>query len=506
MKKTGILVAALALSISANSQVAYNYLTAGNAKAQVNNNGMLFNDFDQDNIGLEIPKASGNSTIYTSSLWIGGLDTDDKLHLAAQTYGQKGSDYYNGPIDKTGMAVNPADWNEVYKLSTQDIELHKLSYTDANYEVPYNIKNWPIDLGANFEGPYAPFFDKNNNGLYEPESGEYPIIKGNEEIYYIMNDLFSIHGESTAAQMGIEVRAHAYVFNDAEIGNSVFVRYEIVNKSDKDYHDVHAGIFTDFDLGDFSDDAVGTDGTLNMYYAYNKAVADANYGAKPPAQGVVFLNHKLEYSVAYNNDFTSAGNPNAAAHYYNYLKAVDKDGNSFPNKLAFDGDPCNNTGNIDPLAGDKRMVGSTSAFNLKAGASFKFDVAYVYAQGQTNTGSVCELRNRVISVKQKYNNGAITSVKAIDENKHPVTVFPNPASTSATVRFYNPDKEAHEVGVYNSVGQLVYLDENVNDDEISIPLDYIPEGVYYVKVRKKEGGTSGDDEDVRAVKLVVSHT
>ena len=501
MKKiTTIFLTVLLLCPVAFSQTAYNYLSAGNTIVQVNNNGMLFNDIDFNNIGFEVPKGSGLTTMYTSSLWIGGLDEQNKLRLAAQTYGQTGSDYFAGPIDKTGMAVNPANWNYIYKVSAEEIELHKLSYTEPNYVVPTNIANWPVDYGDGFDGPYATFFDKDQDGEYEPAEGDYPVIMGNEESYFVMNDLYSIHSESNAMQMGIEVRVHTYVFTDDEVGNAVFVRYEIINKSDRNYIDVHAGIFTDFDLGDYSDDLVGTDENLDMYYAYNGSPSDALYGAKPPAQAVVFLNQPLTYSVAYNNDWGPQGNPTTAEHYYNYISGKGLDGNPFPEPLAYTGDPCNNTGNLQTGSGDRRMLGSTNGFNLAAGGTYKFDVAYVYAQGTSNTQSVCELRDRVSTIKQLYNNGGITTVKAVDKNAHPVKVYPNPTDGSATVTFYNPNKEIFSIEVYNTVGQLV-LKEDTREPQFTLPEGEMQEGIYYVRVRKK---SDKKDTDSETVKLVVN--
>ena len=46
----------------------------------------------------EIPKNSGKHSMFAGSLWIGGLDDDDQLKVAAQTYRQSGNDFWPGPI------------------------------------------------------------------------------------------------------------------------------------------------------------------------------------------------------------------------------------------------------------------------------------------------------------------------------------------------------------------------------------------------------------------------
>ncbi|MBK8414465.1 MAG: hypothetical protein IPL22_08120 [Bacteroidetes bacterium] len=70
------------------------------------------------------------------------------------------------------------------------------------------------------------------------------------------------------------------------------------------YTNFRTGIWIDYDLGNATDDYVGTDVSLDMIYAYNGDSDDettSGYGINPPAQGVYFLNQTLSGSMTYDN-------------------------------------------------------------------------------------------------------------------------------------------------------------------------------------------------------------
>ncbi|MBA3899426.1 MAG: hypothetical protein H0X62_04315 [Bacteroidetes bacterium] len=71
-------------------------LDINNISAMINSNGSLFNSNGISH--FEVPKGSGNHTIFESNLWMGGLNSNSNLHLAAQTYGHYIPDFSFGPI------------------------------------------------------------------------------------------------------------------------------------------------------------------------------------------------------------------------------------------------------------------------------------------------------------------------------------------------------------------------------------------------------------------------
>src|SRR5690606_22866099 len=100
--------------------------------------------------------------------------------------------------------------------------------------------------------------------------------------------------------------------------------------------------WVDADLGNPFDDFVGCDVPRNLGYCYNGDDFDEGilgYGLNPPSVGTTFFEGPRDSAgnelglyafVYYNNDFNPVnGNPGPGAvpiHYYNYLQALWKNG------------------------------------------------------------------------------------------------------------------------------------------------------------------------------------
>jgi hypothetical protein len=57
--------------------------------------------------------------------------------------------------------------------------------------------------------------------------------------------------------------------DDSTLNNTLFMHYDIINRSDNNYHDTYLGLFADFDLGFALDDNIASDVTNGMMYCYN---------------------------------------------------------------------------------------------------------------------------------------------------------------------------------------------------------------------------------------------
>jgi hypothetical protein len=281
----------------------------------------------------EFPRGSGKTTLFSSGLQVGGKTSGGEIRLASFYRYSSYSDFYAGPIQS--MAQNPSVFNtmsRVWKISRLEIEQHKFWCNFPNYQAIDAIENWPAhgdtSLGQSFY--LAPFIDKNNNGLYEPEHGDYPAIKGDEAVYMIFNDVINSHWETEGNPMGIEVHQMSWAYAcpyDSAFNNTFFTRYTIHNRSSEPYHDVLAGIWTDFDIGNALDDFVGCDTNRSYFFAYNNKPTDGglqgSYGAYPPMQAIKLLSQKMDYATSYTN--SSIGlplDPNGDRGVYNLLRCM----------------------------------------------------------------------------------------------------------------------------------------------------------------------------------------
>ena len=470
---------------AANAQVASgDYLDINNIKAKINSNGVLFTD--SQSAQFEVPKGSGKNTIFTSGLWIGGFDYGGQLKMAGQTYQQTGTDFFSGPIDPSGIyapAYNAA-WNRVWKINKCAIDVYHnwvvqgsagvnplLSGSAADSAALEVIMHWPAfdSIGQ----PIAPFVDVLNDGIYNPSTGDVPLIKGDQAIYFIYNDDRAAHTETGGAKLGVEIRGMAYAYscsNNDALYNTIFTNYKIINKTPNRIDSVFIGNFTDFDIGYYNDDYIGSDVTRGAFYGYNGDSIDGSgqsgqYGATPPAQAVVFLNgpfadpngvddaagltpngtnygdgiidnERLGMSkfISFNNNSNSInGEPVAAADYYKYSAGTWKNGThltyggngttgSVPASYLFPGnsDPNGYGTNMNPqqswdettaaiLPGDVIGIGASGPFSFVPGAEEELDFAYVYGRATSgnNLASVVVMKNRIDSVRQKFYTGIV---------------------------------------------------------------------------------------------------
>ena len=132
--KKAITILTLSISTFAFGQFpsdAQETISINNISAAVRTNGSLF----QDDLyaGFEVPQNSGTHTIYSGSLWIGGLDANGALHMAAATYVQDmAQDYWPGPVsDSAYYVAADSTWNRLWKLSAQEINSHIWNYLQS---------------------------------------------------------------------------------------------------------------------------------------------------------------------------------------------------------------------------------------------------------------------------------------------------------------------------------------------------------------------------------------
>ncbi len=320
----------------------YDWLDINNVRARINTGGDMWWDLP-GGTGAKyyIPKAGTATSMFSGALWIGGLDINNQLKLAAQRYRQVGIDYWTGPLTVDGTAAvgeeTCAEYDRFFKITRAQVD-EFLSHTDPetglfvpseDYTIPNAILNWPAHGDVTKDQSYylAPFYDNNGDGEYDPQMGDYPyydisnalchtklptmeeelegdvkgsvladqVIKGDQTLWWVFNDKGNIHTETNGAAIGLEIRAQAFAFatNDV-INNMTFYSYEIINRSTFELTQTFFSPWVDTDLGYAWDDFVGCDVGRGLGYCYNGKDIDGNgeieaYGAHPPAVGVDFF-------------------------------------------------------------------------------------------------------------------------------------------------------------------------------------------------------------------------
>jgi len=287
----------LIMSFKTNAQpYAYDTLDINNIRAVFNCVGINFSD--DYHCFFEAPKGSNNKTISSNILWIGGEDIYGQKYVAGGIGASSGKDFYPGPLSTDGLAYTDAaimsDWNHVWKVSKQEITYHQNHFDSIGYTMPASIASWPAhgDTTIHQQFYLAPFKDYNNNGIYDPENGDYPLIRGDEALFFIFNDIGGNHYATGSLPWGIEVHAMAYAFdcpNDSALNNAVFINYTIYNRSVKRFTNVNIGEYSDISIGNPDNDFTRCDIRRNSFYTYSATNTDPVFGNFFAAQTTTIL-------------------------------------------------------------------------------------------------------------------------------------------------------------------------------------------------------------------------
>jgi hypothetical protein len=318
-----------------------------NVRALIHTGGNLWQIPSQNTCMYEVPKNSGIMALFTSALWLGGTDINDQLKLAALRY-RDGQDYWTGPLTPGAATVIPEEckkydkhfvtvkddvkeFNSWYEAGLEDLAngTNLQNSLFPNYKIPLEIKNWPahgdISLGQDYY--LAPFFDRNNNGIYEWALGDYPwydftksisckvdrtvSLFGDQNFWWVMNDKGNIHTETNAEPIGMEIRSQAFAFtSNDQINNMTFYNYQLINRGTQTLYNTYFGIFVDAALGNPNNDYVGCDVNRGLAYVYNGTAVDSEgpagfkgYGANPPAVGMDFFEGPYQDNDNLDNAF-----------------------------------------------------------------------------------------------------------------------------------------------------------------------------------------------------------
>lgn len=360
-------------------------LDIANIRATIRNGGDMW---DAGN-GYEVPKGSGKLSMFAGAMWIGGIDAGFNIRMAAQTYRQNGNDFWPGPIDTTTGSITSAtcsQFNRFWKINRADVESFAAGGSATNEIITYPGNGDALNNATHY---LAPFFDLNNDGIYNYTDGDYPLFQdatspagcncgtlhGDQVLWWVINDVGNNHTQSgSTQQIGLEIQCQAFAYStmDEDLANATFYEYKIINRSPTQLDSTMFGFWADVDLGNYLDDYVGCDVGRGLAYGYNADNNDegfSGYGINPPAIGVDFIRGpaadagdgvdndrdscidctflkdsngviidtipdyvypeliKMSKFISYeNNGNVVNGNPGTAEEYYGYLRGVWRNG------------------------------------------------------------------------------------------------------------------------------------------------------------------------------------
>lgn len=543
----------LYLGVTTQAQNNFGYLDINQVKAGINSNGNLHDSPVAFRPEYEVPKGSGKHATALTNLWFGGMH-NNQLHLSAQFYAisPQDLDFNSGPLTVSGtcLVTDSAKYMKVWKLNQTDINDFISNYANGNVQngsyipVP-DLMSWPGngDITKNQSGLLAPFMDVNGDARYTPMDGDYPLIKGDQALYFIYNDVTALPHGSGGASLGLEVHGMAYAYSTCSvvIANPVldyttFYDYEVINRSTNTYTDFHIGLHSEAALGQYIDDYIGCDVKDNYAYVYN---ADANdetgggaigYGANPPATAFVMLRSPESSSDGIDNDADGvidetgeqmgmtnfsyffvplAGVPAAvqlpsvASEYYSYMHSTWKDGTPFtcdsPDGYggtvatpylfpgtSYTNSPCGTAGWSETMApGNRRYAMSTKQATFQPGEVIRLTYAHVTSFDPSGN-ALAKLDQDVNTVKTFYQSGASVSCMAtgIQEQNDALAfaLYPNPASSQLTLTFDKALTAGMTATVNDVYGKVLLSAHNEDRETIHLDINALASGIYFVKL------------------------
>ena len=490
-------------------------LNVNNVRARLFNTGNLF--WKGGDPIYTVPKTSDANAIFAHGIWLGG-QVDGQLRMAAAQY--ENYEFWPGPLDAAGNPpVDCSQYDRIYSVKQSDITEYEQTGTAST-----DLQNWPVDLGA-------PVVDGDGNpNNYSLAGGDRPEILGSQTAWWVMNDRGGAHGTTNTPPIGLEVQVTAFAFQRSDaLNDATFYRYKLVYEGNEPLTDAYFGIWADPDLGNATDDFVGSDTTRGIGFVYNGEPVDADYGNQPPALGFDYFqgplvdsdgrdndndgeideeDERLQMSkfVYYNNNETDQGNPVTAQDYYGYLQGIWRNGEpitrggtgiggSVETDFMFPGDPVTKSfwseedaseeaGIQKNTPADRRFLMSSGPFTINPGESQEIVYGIVWAQGADRLASVTAMRNADELAQNAFDENfqlpsppAAPVVNVGTFDKTVALSWTNPSSSNNYLDSYevtNPFLEGQDVDdiTYNFEGYKIYSYESPADQEGDLVATY----------------------------------
>jgi len=389
------------LSLQKPNVQSVKYFDINRITSPVQNNGLFTRHPITGNADFLL---DGIQLIYTSGLWIAAKVGSDTLASAADF----NTDFVGGAIDAQGNPYGKEDSTfRVYKISLGDNAANNRDYAD-----------WPIDLGA-------------------PSDGQgNPLLIGDQTLWCSFTDSYlEDRGYNQCLPLGAEVHLTVWGWEWEFLDNVMFLRWIIINKSQKIWQDAYIGIYSDPDLFDANNNLTGSDSTLSLTYCYDgdrnieipftavgyqvlesptivspSDTAVTFWGQLPGFKNIPVYSPRMEKNLGGSGWNDIPYNEKANRYIYNRLKCLDLKGNpaidpitNLPTKWAFSGDPITETGWLDNFSPrDRRMMLSTGPVTIVPGDSCAITVAITGVQETIRLQNIIALKKKAMFIKNIF--------------------------------------------------------------------------------------------------------
>jgi hypothetical protein len=509
-------------------------LHSNNIRASFFPRGNKFTDGSNGRFLAPYPSEKELSTIFASSVWIGGFDDALNLKLAVEGYPPGPSnphDYTVGPLNSIGLPYDTdcSHYDRAWSVDYEDIQAHREDFmTDFKIDDTIeSIFSWPARGNSwfpsyyGFELPFdnfglAPFSDENGNNIYDPENGDYPAVLfstwpyvPDQILWMVFNDVDTNYTSGNdPLRFEIQLTAFAFHCEDNDIlNNTIFNSYRILNRSITSLDSLFFGFWTDYDLGCSADDFIGSDSARSTEFVYNADALDGDFGTdcstgadtyadQIPVQSMTYLSHPM-------HSFISAEGADEPIEYFSLLNGQWADGNAItpegdgynpssglpPTRFLFSGDPTDteswSANNVSTEEKDQRVVSSISLGRGDPGEVWEVLTAHMfhyYPEGD-HLDQITTMYSNIDSLRQimgllhphlEFPCMPVTSVK--DPGIKPFVIYPNPATSEIIL-----DIPQNATVVFYSLQGMPVMSVEAKP-HLPVDVSSLPPGLYIVSV------------------------
>ena len=267
-------------------------------------------------------------------------------------------------------------------------------------------------------------YEDSSFNVVQPFKIHVPGSAADEQGIGIFND-----NGAGANKLGITTRLQSYSFNAAPYNDFIILKYSFTNNTSNTISNFYAGIFSDWDLVDGSNDSTEYDYTGNFGYAFHNAagfdtlvatalLSSANYG----------------YWAIMNDGSDGWGIYDGFSNTEKW-QAISS-----------------GIGKPKAGSGDISEVTSGGPFTISAGQTL--DVAFAIAAGT----SLADLRTAVANARTKYQT--IPTSVSNEKNEIPLAYnlmqnYPNPFNPTTTIKYQIAKPGNVSLKVYDMLGRVV---------------------------------------------------
>ena len=509
------------LSITSFYAQFYGLLDVNKIKAEIKYTDLIFDNY-------HFPPDALTETILFIKPMIMGIDS-----ITGQLKGFPHLLFENhktGPLTTDGMGNISSSvamqYYKVWSISRDEIDdfieaYNNGSVTNGTYTIPSSILTWPAHGPSGYSQQLAPFFDRNSDGIYNPMHGDYPIMKGDKMLYFIMNDNTSPNFNPYFAKIEMHISAWACklpAYPNHPLNRAVFVEFRFINRSFTAYLHTNVALFAESDIGGYCDDFFQTNVSTKSILFFNGDGYDESCGGlegyldKPPLQSfsIVRLRHNdveiTDDTIMFKSTaYVPNGEPlSDFLNFYRYSNYQNWDGSpqtflntGIKSRYYMPGytDPQHiGTWGVNPgviwneitannIPGDRRGMLSSGSFTFRPGD--EITATYMLLTSQlpnfNQEALISHNSNEYHQLMQLNYCDVFNDLQVTNEYlQHHIRVHPNPSTENLYMDY---DGEIHRMAIYDISGKCRM--QILNSSNI-INVSELDAGVYIIYAELKE--------------------